>query len=165
MSQRTREELIASLRESQREVSALLESMADVQDWQREPAEWSFRYLAAYLAAVEYDCYLPRVSRIASGNNPHLDSYMNGGLDYSSHELRDSLNRWSRARREVIDLVCRLTDDELAFTATHDTYGVLTVLDALEDIAIQDQGHIRHIMQLIEDYYDESPVRIESCLR
>jgi hypothetical protein len=61
MTDKTRAQLIDELAASQQEVSRLLASTAAIQDWQREPAEWSFRYLAAHLAAVERERNLPRI--------------------------------------------------------------------------------------------------------
>ena len=75
MSESTREQLLEQLEDSQRRVSAVLAPMEPVQDWQREPVEWSFRYIAAHLATVEEGCHLPRVERIAAGDNPRLTRY------------------------------------------------------------------------------------------
>jgi hypothetical protein len=49
----TRTRLLENLKAAQREISALLDSAADHQDWRPDPAQCSFRELAAHLATVE----------------------------------------------------------------------------------------------------------------
>ena len=83
MSQPSREQLLQELESSQNQVSALLASMAHVQDWQPEPAEWSFRFIAAHLAAVEQQVYLHRIRRIASGQTPVLTHYENQAASFA----------------------------------------------------------------------------------
>ena len=130
--------------------------MEPVQDWQREPVEWSFRYIAALLATVEQSCHLRRVKRIASGNNPTLNRYNYTAADFAQIDLRDSLPAWIAARQQLIDFVSRLSDRELHFTGAHEEVGSITVLDALQEILEQDQGNFRHVCQLIVDYYEEA---------
>jgi len=156
MSESTREQLLEQLEDSQRRVSAVLAPMESVQDWQREPVEWSFRYIAAHLATVEEGCHLPRVERIAAGDNPRLARYNYTAANFNQIDLADSLNAWSAARRELIDFVSRLSEQELHFIGAHEDVGDITLLDALQEILDQDRGNFRHVCQLIADYYEEA---------
>jgi hypothetical protein len=152
----TKEQLLQQLETSQRRVAALLESVADVQDWQPEPAEWSFRCIAAHLATVEQKCHLRRVKLIASGENPYLAHYWNIGGYFYQHDLRDSLRRWIFTRQKLINFVRALSEQELLHTGTHEAIGSITVLDTLQEILEQDQGHYRHLTQLIIEYLEEA---------
>ena len=156
MSHLTREQLLQELQTSQNQVVTLLEAMADVQDWQPEPAEWSFRFIAAHLATVEQECHLQRVRRIASGETPLLTHYENQATAFARMDLRDSLRRWVSARRELLDFVATLSDRELALVGVHEMVGPMTILDTLEEVLDQDQGNLRHVYQLITAYYEEA---------
>jgi hypothetical protein len=151
----TREQLLTELKRSQIEVIKLLESMAKVQDWQPEPVEWSFRFLAAHFANVERTCHLPRVMRIASGEMPTLDLYTNSAADYQKADLHKSLKRWSAARLELIHFVQSLSDEQLAYIGIHESLGPMNVLDMLHEILDQDRGNLRHVRQLIIAYQEE----------
>jgi hypothetical protein len=160
MAELTREQLLKELQRSQTQVVKLLETMAPVQDWQPEPVEWSFRFLAAHLATVERSCHLPRVIAIASGETPTLSLYTNTAADYQKADLHKSLKRWANTRHELIDFVKSLSVQQLAYTGIHESLGPLTVLELLREILDQDQGNLRHVRQLIVAYQeDQQPTR------
>ncbi len=152
----TREQLIQELQVSQKQVVTLLEAMAEVQDWQPEPVEWSFRFIAAHLAAVEQKCHLRRVKRIASGKTPRFGHYSNSGADFARYDLHDSLRKWVATRQKLIDFVRDLSDQELEFTGIHEAVGEITILDTLQEILDQDQGNLRHVCRLIVEYHEEA---------
>lgn len=156
MTDKTRAQLINELAISQQEVSRLLAAAAAIQDWQREPAEWSFRYLAAHLAAVEQERNLPRIQAIASGQQPHFHVYTESGADFARLDLNESLAAWREARNELLDFVTALPADADMLTGIHPAIGEITLLDALDEFHDQDLGHARHIRQLIEDYLEDS---------
>lgn len=162
----TREQLLEELKRSQTQVTALLEAMAPVQDWQPEPAEWSFRFIAAHLATVEKICHLPRVIRIASGETPWLDLYTNTATEYQQLDLHKSLKRWGMARLELLQFVESLSDQQLTYIGIHESVGPMTVLDLLHEILGQDRGNLRHVRQLIIAYYeDQQPARHNSIIQ
>jgi hypothetical protein len=152
----TRAQLLRDLQTSQTQVVRLLESMADVQDWQPEPAEWSFRLIAAHLATVEQACHLQRVMEIASGVTPILDLYANSHIVPAPAGLHDSLQTWIAVRRRLITFVRELSETQLAYIGIHPAVGPMTVLDMLQEILDQDQGNLRHVYQLIAAYHEEA---------
>jgi len=156
MTDKTRARLIDELAASQQEVSRLLASATAIQDWQREPAEWSFRYLAAHLAAVERGRNLPRIRAIASGQQPHFHVYTESGADFAHRDMNESLIAWRDARSELLDFVAGLPAAADMLTGIHPAVGEITLLDALDELHEQDLGHARHIRQLIEDYLEDS---------
>lgn len=155
MIEETRWQLIRELRLTQQEVSRLLASMAHDQDWQREPAEWSFRLLAAHLAAVERECHSVRIRQIASGARPHFDGYTGSHPDWGNRELLDSLAEWTQARADLLTFVADLPIERLEIAGVHADVGDVTVLDLLEQLLEQDQGNARLVQQLINDYDEE----------
>jgi hypothetical protein len=148
--------LMTELQQTHQQVVRLLQSMVPAQDWQPEPAEWSFRYLAAHLATVEEECHLQRVRQIAAGDTPTIPNYRDRGVDFSREELADSLAKWQSARNTLIEFVGELSTHELAYIGIHEKLGVMTLLDALQEIVEQDQGHLRHIRRLILAYEEEA---------
>ena len=160
MAELTREQLLKELQRSQTEVVKLLERMTPIQDWQPEPAEWSFRFIAAHLATVEQTCHLPRVIRIASGETPRLDLYINTAANYDNADLHKSLKKWIATRTELIHFVQSLSDQQLTFIGVHESVGPMTILELLKEILEQDQGNLRHVRQLIVAYQeDHQPTR------
>jgi len=149
-----KEALLDELRLSHQKVAVLLQSMVDNQDWQPEPAEWSFRYIAAHLAAIESEYHMSRVARIASGEEPHFDYYIDSGIDYSDQDIGDSLRFWAKTRQQLVDLVAGLPDNRLQFTGTMTVIGAISLKDVLMDMVVADRGHARHVTQLIEDFHE-----------
>jgi hypothetical protein len=156
MGELTRKQLLQELQRSQTQVVKLLEAMTPIQDWQPEPAEWSFRLIAAHLATVERTCHLPRIQRIASGETPMLTLYTNTAAGYQKADLHKSLKRWIAARRELVDFVNSLSTRQLEYTGIHESLGPMTVLEILREILAQDQGNLRHVRQLIEVYQEDN---------
>ena len=142
MPKHEKEALLDELRRSHREVAALLESMTGNQDWQPEPAEWSFRFIAAHLATVESEYHMPRVTRIASGEHPHFDYYSDSGMDYSGQEMGDSLRLWAQSRQRLVEIVSELPENRLQFTGTQAVVGTISLKDVLDDIVAEDKGDI-----------------------
>jgi len=151
MDEMTRE-LIGKVQDSQKELTQLLQSVAAVQDWQPDPDEWSFRFIAAHLATVDRECYQDRVMRIAAGENPRFESYFNTGRDFSRLDLLDSLRSWQGTRGEIIGFVSALPGEKLALTGTHAAFGTLTVRGVLKLMLEHDLEHIRDLKKIIGTY-------------
>lgn len=150
-SEDTREQLISKLETSHRQLTALLNSVADNQDWQPSPDVWSFRYHAAHLATVDKEAYWDRITRIAAGENPHFESYFNTGRDFSQHELHNSLSEWAVTRRKIVQFVRSLPEGRTRLTGTHDTFGTITVLDVLQQMLDHDKHHWGDLTELVAD--------------
>ncbi len=145
----TRTKLLENLKAAQREISALLDSAADHQDWRPDPTQWSFRELAAHLATVEEECFQERVVRLAAGNAPHFEYYLNTGRDFSQLELRESLRKWLATRREIIDFVQLLPEEKWTHVGTHETFGAINLLDALQIMLDHDQEHRQELQAML----------------
>ena len=148
----TTEQLISKLKAAQKRLSTLLGLVADDQDWQREPEQWSFRFIAAHLATVERECFQDRVVRIAAGEGPHFESYFNTGRDFSRLDLRDSLHEWALTRQEIIAFVQAMPDEGWALAGAHATFGAITVRSVLQVMLNHDQEHLQHLERLLDAY-------------
>lgn len=136
---------IQQIESSLAEMSHLLKNVAADQLRQPTPGEWSFRDVAAHMATVEEECHLDRVQRIAAGERPHFAYYLNTGRDFSHLTLEAALHQWAITRQEIIDFVNTLSDEQLALTGTHDTFGTVTVLAILHEMVKHDVAHIEEL--------------------
>ncbi len=109
-------QLIEKLRATQGQFSIILESMAENQDWQPDTERWSFRFIAAHMATVEEECFLDRVKRFSTEDNPHFEHYDNTGWDFGQFELMNSLREWAALRRELLDMVCSMPENTWQLT-------------------------------------------------
>lgn len=146
---------LEEIQESQAELIALLETVADDQDWQPEPDRWSFRFIAAHLAVAERECFLDRVQRILEEENPHFAYYDNTGSDFSQLDLKGSLESWANTRREIIDLIKSLPEDAWLRRATHETKGEVYLGDILESMVEHDREHIQEVETNLRKYRDQ----------
>jgi len=145
----TIEQLISELETTQGQISALLQTMADNQDWQPDPDHWSFRYIAAHLATSENECLQERIRQIASGGNPHFERYLNTGRDFSPLDLRNSLHDWAETRHKIIDFLRALPEEKWSLSATHDIRGTVTILDHLRIWVDHDKEHLEDLEQML----------------
>jgi len=148
----TRTKLLENLKAAQREISVLLDSVADHQDWRTDPAQWSFRELAAHLATVEEECFQERVVHLAAGNAPHFEYYLNTGRDFSQLDLRESLRKWMATRRAIIDFVQLLPEEKWSHVGTHETFGDINLLSALQIILDHDHEHRQELQAMFAAY-------------
>jgi hypothetical protein len=144
-----RTRLIQQLQDSQHDLTRLLLSVADNQDWRPAPDQWSFRYHAAHLAVTDQEAFWPRLTRIASGENPQFEYYRNSQRDFSRHDLRDSLAAWAVTRRHILNFVADLPESKLTLSGVHATFGVITVLDTLQIMIDHDLEHLSELKSFI----------------
>ncbi len=143
---------IGNIQATQKKLTHLLQSLASEQDWQPDPGEWSFRFIAAHLATTKKECYKKRVVQSAFGKNPPFESYYNTCRNLSKSELVDSLSKWASTRQEIIEFVTALLENKFAFTGTHAAFGTLTIQGILNFMLNHDQEHIANLEKPITRY-------------
>lgn len=141
--------LLTQLTESHRELSAMLAGLTAVQDHRPSPEAWSLRFVAGHMAQVELDCHLTRVWRIAAGEKPHFAYYSNTGWDFSHYTMAEWLYLWHGRRQELLQFVPTLTAPQLAFTATHELFGPITIADVLRTAHTHDREHLADLAQVL----------------
>lgn len=148
--------VIETLQATQQQLTDLLTAVAANQDWRPAPGQWSFREIAAHLATTEKECFQDRLVRICAGGKPHFEYYLNTGWDFSRFELKDSLRDWAVTRREIIDFVRGLPEEKWLLTGSHQTFGLMTVLDALKVMRDHDQEHLQELVRMLSAYNSSS---------
>ena len=144
-----REQVVNALIQTQAQITALLTTAADQQDWRPAPKQWSFRQIAWHLAIAERECLFDRVQRIASGSNPTFGIYLDRDAEFVTRDLHFALEQWADAREAVIDFVNTLPESALAHTGYHPSFGRLTVLGYLRVFLDHDQRHLADLQQMV----------------
>ncbi|MFN8421504.1 MAG: DinB family protein [Anaerolineae bacterium] len=152
MSVEAREQLIADLGRYRQQMSALLLTVTEDQDWQPDLDNWSFRYVAAHMAVCDSECLQPRIKQIAAGENPTFELYFNTGRDFSGFELKQSLKDWEQIRQEIIEFYRALPEEKLTLTGNHQSYGVITVADYLRIMVDHDREHVQELEEMLARY-------------
>ncbi len=142
----------AALQASQDRICAIFFAIANHQDWQPHPDEWSFRYIAAHMAQVELDCHLRRVLEISAGEKPHYSYYLNTGWDFSSYDIQDSISTWRERRNEVVMTLRRLDSIQLNLKATHEHFGEIKAVDVLQLALDHDKEHENHLNEIMKSF-------------
>ena len=143
-----RQQLIADLHTTQQQISDLLLTVVNAQDWRPAPKQWSFRQIAWHLATAERDCLLVRIQQIASGSNPTFGIYLDTEAEFITRDLRLALEQWTDARQAVIDFVNALPETALACTGYHPSFGRLTVLGYLQIFLDHDRRHFEDLQRM-----------------
>ncbi len=143
-------DLTAALQESGVELSRILESVADCQDYRPDKQHWSFREIAAHLEACQVECVLVRIRQIAANASPTFDFYDTDGWDFSDRDLRASVRAFNEGRHRVIEFARSLSADRLSRTGQHRTFGQITVSDYLRIDLDHDREHLNDLTQMIE---------------
>lgn len=142
-------DLIPALAQTTAEISRLLESVADDQDWRPDEKHWSFRHIAAHLEACQTECVFVRVRQIAAGAKPTFEFYDNDGWDFSDRDLSRSLREWRESRTRVFEFIRSLTPEQLARTGSHRTFGEITALDYLAVDLEHDREHLADLEEML----------------
>ena len=146
------EQLIKQVEESYTQMADQLHSVREQQDWRLAPDEWSCRYLAGHMATTDSECWLPRIERLAAGERPYFDTYLNTGRDFSEHNLLEWVAQWGVCRHQIVAFVQTLEPKQLAVAGTHDWFGEVTIPDLLLEMYTHDMGHIDEMQPMLAAY-------------
>ena len=132
---------LTALQNSQKEIIPLLQAGASTPDWSPADDRWSFRFLAAHLAATEKECFLERARRFQTEKNPTFSYYHNTDRDFSQQSIQDAIEIWKQSRQDLIQLVQGMDQTVRSKIATHERMGEMDVSDLLSLILDHDQEH------------------------
>lgn len=146
-----RQRLLERLKASQTQAANLLRSMAGYQDWPGEPGCRSFRDMAAWLAALDEECFLPCFKQIARGDNPYIEPY-HWQNDAGPVPLPIWLDRWTAARRKLLNFMAALPGESWQLSGRHAVFGPVTLLGLLLVLMDHDREHLQQIEQMISNW-------------
>jgi DinB superfamily len=132
---------------------------AEFKHW--KPGSWdgipSERYTAleqiCHVRDIEIDGYHLRLQRTLDEAHPFLPA-VDGDLlaverSYATAEATAVLAEFSTARAHTIDLISRLTAEQLARTAEFEDYGALTLRSLVHYLCSHDQQHLAGLQWLL----------------
>lgn len=144
------QKILHDLQHSQQETLQLLERGINTPDWRPAPDRWSFREIAAHLAATEEECFLQRVKKFREEQQPRFSYYHNSDRDFSQHDMEDAMAAWKRARQALSELVQALDTHHKKKTAHHETMGEMDLEGLLELILSHDAEHRAELASYVD---------------
>jgi hypothetical protein len=132
---------------------------AEFKHW--KPASWdgipSERYTAleqiCHVRDIEIDGYHVRLQRTLAESHPFLPAVDGDTLaierSYATSDAAVVLAEFRTARAHTIDLISRLTSEQLARTAEFEDYGALTLRSLVHYLCSHDQQHLAGLQWLL----------------
>ncbi|MCI0491122.1 MAG: DinB family protein [Blastocatellia bacterium] len=122
-------------------------------DWKPSAERWSISEVLAHLEDVELRVTGLRARRIATEDNPLLESYDQieeaAKGTYSGRDGREQLERFCRARQESLQWLKGLSPGDWQRTGRHPEVGLIRLEQIMNLWAFHDLGHIRQVAELV----------------
>ncbi len=124
--------------------------------WKPAPDRWSIAEVMEHLSHVEAHGFRARIDQMMEQETPQLKEYNQEVLaaagQYSGRDFEDSFDHWEDQRETNVEYLSSLAPAVLGRTAQHETFGLITISDLLNEWAFHDLGHIRQLMELIRSF-------------
>lgn len=118
---------------------------------QPEPGKWSIKDHIAHLASYQ-PVFIGRIYQILKGDTPTFAAYRADDEPDFLHardlQLAELLNKLNGNRRQILELITNLPDDELTLKGTHLKYGSLTITEWTEFFLLHEAHHLFTIFML-----------------
>jgi len=116
-----------------------------------EPGKWSIKDNIAHLVSYQ-PVFIGRVYQILKGNTPVFDAYRADDepdfIEARGLSLNDLLGKLNGNRRQILELISNLPDDQLSFKGTHPKYGTLTIPEWTEFFLLHEAHHLFTMFRL-----------------
>ncbi len=118
---------------------------------QPEPGKWSIKDNIAHLVSYQ-PVFIGRVHQMLKGNTPAFDAYRADDeadfIDARGWSPEDLLNKLNGNRRQILELITNLPDDQLSLKGTHPKYGTLMITEWTEFFLLHEAHHLFTIFRL-----------------
>jgi len=112
---------------------------------QSEPGKWSIKDNIAHLVSYQ-PVFIGRVHQMLKGDTPVFSAYRADDepdfIEARGWPLEDLLNKLNGNRRQILELITNLPDDQLLLTGTHPKYGTLTIPEWTEFFLLHEAHHL-----------------------
>src|SRR6266702_29859 len=120
-------------------------------DYQPEPGKWSIKDNIAHLVTYQ-PVFIGRMYQILKGDNPVFSAYLADDepdfIDARKWALTDLINKLNGNRRQILELITNLPDDQLLLKGTHPKYGTLTNVEWTEFFLLHEAHHLFTMFRL-----------------
>lgn len=126
--------------------------------WKAAPERWSIREVLAHLDDSDRTCFLPRVVRVMTEDDPEVLAYkVENAPQAEGGFALATLESFLQARHASVEYLESVPVDALERTARHSEAGSITLAQILNHWAFHDLGHIRQIAEIVRaiGYYPE----------
>jgi hypothetical protein len=118
---------------------------------QPEPGKWSIKDNVAHLVTYQ-PVFIGRMHQILKGDNPVFDAYRADSqpdfIDARKWALADLTSKLNGNRRQILELITNLPDDQLLLKGTHPKYGTLTIVEWTEFFLLHEAHHLFTMFRL-----------------
>ena len=118
---------------------------------QPEPDKWSIKDNIAHLVSYQ-PVFIGRVHQILKGDKPVFSAYRaddeSDFIEARGRSLEDLLSKLNGNRRQILELITNLPDDQQLLKGTHPKYGTLTITEWTEFFLLHEAHHLFTIFKL-----------------
>jgi uncharacterized damage-inducible protein DinB len=118
---------------------------------QPEPGKWSIKDNIAHLVSYQ-PVFIGRVHQMLKGGSPVLNTYRADDeadfIEAREWPLEYLLNKLNGNRRQILELITNLPDDQLSLKATHPKYGTMTIPEWTEFFLLHEAHHLFTMFRL-----------------
>lgn len=118
---------------------------------QPEPGKWSIKDNIAHLVSYQ-PVFIGRIHQILKGGTPTFNAYRADDEPDFLHArellLAELLSKLNGNRRQILELITNLPDDDLLLKGTHLKYGSLTITEWTEFFLLHEAHHLFTIFKL-----------------
>lgn len=116
-----------------------------------EPGKWSIKDNIAHLVSYQ-PVFIGRVHQMLKGGTPSFNAYKADNEPDFLHArelpLTELMNRLNGNRRQILELITNLPDDELLLQGTHPKFGKMTITEWTEFFLLHEAHHLFTIFRL-----------------
>lgn len=120
-------------------------------NYHSEPGKWSIKDNIAHLASYQ-PVFIGRVHQMLKGDTPVFNAYRADNepdfIEARGWSLNDLLDKLNGNRRQILELITNLPDDQLLLKGTHPKYGTLTITEWTEFFLLHEAHHLFTIFRL-----------------
>ena len=118
---------------------------------QPEPGKWSIKDNIAHLVSYQ-PVFIGRIHQMLKGDTPVFNAYRADDqadfIEARGWSLEDLLSKLNGNRRQILELITNLPDDQLSLTGSHLKYGTLTITEWTEFFLLHEAHHLFTMFKL-----------------
>lgn len=116
-----------------------------------EPGKWSIKDNIAHLVSYQ-PVFIGRIHQMLKGGTPAFNAYKADNEPDFLHArelpLNELMSRLNGNRRQILELITNLPDDELTLKGTHPKFGEMTITEWTEFFLLHEAHHLYTIFRL-----------------
>lgn len=116
-----------------------------------EPGKWSIKDNIAHLVSYQ-PVFIGRVHQMLKGDTPAFNAYRADNepdfIEAQGWPLTDLINKLNGNRRQILELITNLPDDQLSLKGTHPKFGTMMITEWTEFFLLHEAHHLFTMFRL-----------------